>query len=85
MNQHNLVDYALSIIKKGFKISTIHIHDNNGLEDLHQTLGDGVIVFDPFFQLLEEEKIQPLFIIEHWSHMLRSRDFIIKSLNRYNS
>lgn len=49
------------------KISTVHLHDNDGIKDTHLPPGKGIIKFKDFFNSLKKLNIEPLMIIEHWN------------------
>lgn len=47
------------------KIKSIHAHDNNRINDLHQPLGTGTIKWDEIFVYLKRTLYDSFFILEH--------------------
>lgn len=40
------------IRRLGTRLSAVHLHDNDGIDDLHQPIGEGTIAWDPLFDAL---------------------------------
>lgn len=45
-------------------LGQVHLHDNDGEQDLHLGLGEGIFDFQEFFAYLEREKLEPLVTLE---------------------
>lgn len=63
---------AEKIHSMNIEISTVHAHDNDGIKDMHMTVGKGSINFDKFFKTLLELKQEPYIVIEHWDNNIQS-------------
>ncbi len=46
------------------RLGHLHLHDNHGFSDEHLGMGDGLIDFDEFFNLLKEKGLKPTFTLE---------------------
>ena len=68
--------YVTQLAKNGIKVSTVHLHDNDGNSDSHHPLGTGKIDFYKFFQELENTEQTPYFIIEHWNNFHLSIEYM---------
>ncbi|MFA5032143.1 MAG: sugar phosphate isomerase/epimerase [bacterium] len=44
------------------KVNTVHIHDNNGIEDEHKVPGTGILDFERYFKILKP--VKPYLILE---------------------
>lgn len=49
------------------RIKSMHIHDNNGILDLHDPIGQGTIEWENIFSLLKKESYNGYFILEHYA------------------
>lgn len=58
------------------KISTIHIHNNDGIHDTHSVLNNGKIKYISLLKKLKQLNYSGLFIIEHWNDNLVSANII---------
>lgn len=47
-------DIPLLIRQLGTRLSALHLHDNDGYDDLHQPVGEGTIVWEPIWEALRE-------------------------------
>ena len=48
----------------GSRIGQVHIHDNNGLLDEHLPIGEGNFPFQAFFEMIHQEKLDPIITLE---------------------
>jgi len=48
----------------GPRIGQIHLHDNHGMTDEHNPVGEGTFPFDRFFAVLKEKGISPIVTLE---------------------
>ncbi|MCD6487538.1 MAG: sugar phosphate isomerase/epimerase [Syntrophobacterales bacterium] len=48
----------------GSRIGQIHLHDNNGVTDEHNPVGEGTFPFLWFFELLKRKNVQPIITLE---------------------
>ncbi len=48
----------------GSRIGQIHLHDNYGVTDEHNPVGEGTFPFDRFFALLKKKGIRPIVTLE---------------------
>ena len=68
VNKYDLIQYFNSIIDSDIRISTFHIHDNDGIQDMHKALGEGTISYKKLFNEYKKTNLDSLFIIEHWTN-----------------
>ncbi len=59
----------------GDSLQEIHLHDNDGKEDTHLPVGEGIFDFSAFFAHLSERGLCPLMVLEN-----HSRDETLRSL-----
>ncbi|MEJ2365920.1 MAG: sugar phosphate isomerase/epimerase [Deltaproteobacteria bacterium] len=45
-------------------LKEVHLHDNDGLSDMHGPIGSGTAPFEELFQYLQDKKIKPLVTLE---------------------
>lgn len=61
LNKH---DPCSDIQKAGSLLKSLHINDNDGLEDLHMVPGNGIIKWNQICQTLQDIHYQGLFLLE---------------------
>ncbi|MDF2659954.1 MAG: sugar phosphate isomerase/epimerase [Paenibacillus sp.] len=49
----------------GTRLSAVHLHDNDGIDDLHQPIGDGTIEWGPIWEALRSQKHAYRSILEY--------------------
>ena len=59
-------------------IRHMHINDNDLVKDMHLPLGDGIIDWNRFFNLMEEYQIEASVLLEMagWEKQLRSLEYL---------
>jgi sugar phosphate isomerase/epimerase len=45
----------------------LHLHDNDGHQDLHQPVGEGAFDFRPLCREVQDRGLEPLIVLEHHS------------------
>ena len=45
-------------------LKEVHLHDNDGLSDMHGPIGSGTAPFEDLFQYLQDKKMRPLITLE---------------------
>jgi sugar phosphate isomerase/epimerase len=58
-----------------------HLHDNDGKEDLHVSIGDGTIDFEPVMKAIQKNNVMPVIEVATFEGVLKS----IQALNILNS
>lgn len=76
VNGKNPEYYIEKLNELEIPIDTVHLHDNDGKSDSHQPLGTGNINFTNFFNTLKTHKIEPFFVIEHWTGFNKSLSYL---------
>jgi sugar phosphate isomerase/epimerase len=57
-------------------VSHFHLHDNNGKEDSHDTIGEGEIDFVPVMEAVRRSGITPIIEVGSFKGVLRSIDYL---------
>lgn len=63
------------------KIKSMHVHDNNRINDLHQPLGTGTIKWNEIFVYLKSAPYDSFFILEHDA---KQYNLSLEYLKKYN-
>ena len=79
INNKDTTSYLKKILNI-VEISTIHIHNNDGIEDSHLSLDKGIIDYTKIVNFIKEQKLDPVFVIEHWDNNLKSYEILKKLL-----
>lgn len=79
-NVYSKTPLKLWLDEIGDAIDEVHLNDNNGIEDLHLTLGRGSFDFESFFAELSARGIDPQFTIEMNSDKYqRSLNYLVRN------
>lgn len=59
----------------GDGLAELHLHDNDGKQDLHMPVGEGTFDFKALCCQVEERSLDPVVVLEHHSHEETVRSF----------
>ncbi|MCQ2610434.1 MAG: hypothetical protein MJ169_01680 [Treponema sp.] len=78
LNGQNPVEYAKNLIKDGFTILSVHLHDNDGSTDYHWPAGSVAngIDFENFVRVLEEQGREVWGVIDHWNNNYNALEYL---------
>lgn len=54
----------------------VHLHDNNGVEDTHDAVGQGTIGFDAVMDAIERDKATPIIEVATFEGVLESMEYL---------
>lgn len=82
INGFNVVNYAKELLDKNIQIATLHVHDNNGIEDQHLPAGSvkpNGIDFASLFSIIKQKSNHPIYgVIEHWGDNAKALEYLIQ-------
>ncbi|HOV13976.1 MAG TPA: TIM barrel protein, partial [Spirochaetota bacterium] len=81
INNEDIITQFEKLNKPGVEISTMHIHNNDGVNDSHLSLDKGVINYKEIIAYIKEKKLNPIFVIEHWNDNLITLRILRELLN----
>lgn len=79
INRENVIEQIDLLKKNNIMISTLHIHSNDGEKDMHLSIDKGIIDYPEIIKHIINNKLNPIFIIEHWEDNIKTYQ-ILKEL-----